>query len=66
MTLCRTIAEVEAAAIADSAREDQPLTQAQVDFGHALVAPYREPSGEVRQIAGHRAVDADAHLRAAS
>jgi len=41
MTVCRTIAEVFAAADADS-RDDPPLSQDQADLVAALLAPYRD------------------------
>jgi hypothetical protein len=40
MTICRTIAEVQAAAVADS-RADPPLSQEQADLITALLAPHR-------------------------
>jgi hypothetical protein len=41
MTVCRTIAEVLAAADADS-RDDPPLSQDQADLVAALLAPHRD------------------------
>jgi hypothetical protein len=40
MTICRTLADVQAAADADS-RDDPPLSQEQTDLIAALLAPYR-------------------------
>jgi hypothetical protein len=42
VTACRTLAEVLAAADADS-RDDPPLSQGQADLVAALLAAHREP-----------------------
>jgi hypothetical protein len=40
VTLCRTLADVEAAALAD-AKDEPPLTQDQADLIAAILAPHQ-------------------------
>jgi hypothetical protein len=44
VTICRTIAETEAAAHAD-ALNDPPLSQATADLVAVILAPHLEPAG---------------------
>lgn len=41
MTICRSVEEVRAAALAD-ARDDPPLTQDQADLIAAILAPHQD------------------------
>jgi hypothetical protein len=52
---CKTIAEVEAAAVEES-KDDPPLTQDQADYVAALLAPYR---GQMAAASGETPADAN-------
>lgn len=48
---CRTLAEIEAAARRDQARNGRPLSQEQVNYAWALIAPHIEEAHAAREAA---------------